>query len=152
MFLQNVIFRQATENDMSQVFELIEELAKFEKMPSEVINSVEGLIEDGFGKNPLFGCLVAEFQHKIIGISVFYYRYSTWKRKRLYLEDIIVTENFRGKGVGKKLFELTIQEAKLQNCTGLQLQVLDWNKSAIQFYENYQLQIDKSWYNASLNF
>lgn len=150
--IENIVLREAQKQDMEMVFGLIKELAEFEKMPLRVNNSIEGLVEDGFGKNPLFGCIVAEYNHTIIGISVYYFRYSTWKRKRLYLEDIIVTEPFRGNGIGKKLFEFTIKKAKELDCSGLQLQVLDWNENAINFYKNYNLQIDTHWYNASIDF
>lgn len=146
------LIREAKTEDMNRVFELVKELSEFEMLTHEVENTVEGLIEDGFGQKPLFGCLVAEYDGIIVGISVYYFRYSTWKRKRLYLEDIIVTEKHRNKGIGKQLFEATIEQAKKLNCSGLQLQVLDWNKNAIAFYESYGLTIDKSWMNAGISF
>lgn len=147
-----VKIREGKKEDIPQVFKLIKELSVFEKLEHEVENTIEGLIEDGFGTNPLYGFIVAENNIKIIGLSLYYFRYSTWKRKRLYLEDIIVNEAFRGQGIGKKLFEFTIQKAKDLGCSGLQLQVLDWNQPAIDFYKSYNLKLDPSWVNASLDF
>lgn len=150
--MQEIQIRDGNKQDIPQVFELIKELAVFEKLEHEVENTVEGLIEDGFGQNPLYGCIVAENNDKIVGLSLYYFRYSTWKRKRLYVEDIIVNERFRGLGIGKKLFQSTITKAKETNCSGLQLQVLDWNKAAIDFYASFGLKLDNTWANASLDF
>lgn len=147
-----VKIREGIKEDIPQVFELIKELADFEKLEHEVQNTIEGLLQDGFGTNPVFGFLVAETKSSIVGLALYYFRYSTWKRKRLYLEDIIVNEPHRGKGTGKMLFEATLQKAKQLDCSGLNLQVLDWNKPAIKFYESYGLTLDSSWVNASLDF
>ena len=94
---------------------------------------------------------VAEFENEIIGISIYYFRYSTWKGKRLYLEDIIVTKKYRGKGVGKLLFEETIEKARQEGCTGLMWQVLEWNQPAIEFYKKYQTKLDGEWINCHLD-
>lgn len=150
--MENTRIREGKKEDIAQVFELIKELAVFEKLEHEVENNIEGLLADGFGKNPLFGFIVAENHEKIIGLSLYYFRYSTWKRKRLYLEDIIVNEAFRGNGIGKKLFEATIEKAKQLHCSGLQLQVLNWNQPAIDFYKGFGLKLDDTWANASLDF
>ena len=105
---------------------------------------------DGFGEKPIYGFFVAERDRLIIGISLYYWRYSTWKGKRLYLEDIIVTETERGKGAGKLLFERTMQFALEENCTGMMWQVLEWNKPAIEFYKKYGVKLDDEWTNCNL--
>ena len=105
---------------------------------------------DGFGPNPIFGFFVVENEDLIVGISLYYYRYSTWKGKRLYLEDIIVTEKERGKGIGKLLFERTMKFTLEQNCTGLMWQVLNWNEPAINFYKKYKAKLDDEWINGHL--
>ena len=150
--MPKVIIRGGTKEDTSQVFGLIKELALFEKAPEEVTNSVEQMEEDGFGKNPIYGIFVAEKSKKIVGISIFYNRYSTWKGKRLYLEDIIVTESERGQGIGKLLMDRTIRHAKDTDCTGMTWQALDWNQPALDFYEKYGASFDEDWVNCHLNF
>ena len=145
-----VTIRQGKKEDVPQIFELIKELAVYERAEHEVENTVTQLIEDGFGEKALFGVVVAEVQEKIVGMSLYYYRYSTWKGKRLYIEDIIVTEDFRGQGIGKQLFEETIRIAKRENCTGLAWMVLDWNEPAINFYLKYGAVMDREWVFVSL--
>jgi GNAT superfamily N-acetyltransferase len=132
------------------VLELIKELAEFEKALHEVSNTVVMLEEDGFGVNPVFGFFVAEEEDQIHGIALYYYRYSTWKGKRLYLEDIVVTHEQRGRGIGKLLFEATMKRVLNENCTGMMWQVLDWNSSAIEFYKRYQTRFDDEWINCHL--
>ena len=105
---------------------------------------------DGFGPNPIFGFFVAENEKTIIGLSLYYWRYSTWKGKRLYLEDIIVTETERGKGIGKLLFDRTMQHALDENCSGMMWQVLDWNEPAINFYRKYGSKMGADWLNCTL--
>ena len=102
-----VTIRWANKNDIPAMMSLIKELALFEKAPNEVINTEERMLHEGFGEIPLFKAFVAEHNHSVIGLSIFYYRYSTWKGKCLYLEDLIVTEARRGEGIGKQLFEKT---------------------------------------------
>lgn len=148
----NFIIRKGVREDIPRVYELVVELAIFEKEPEQVTNTVEKMCEDGFGINPIFEFLVAEFNNEIVGMSLCYYRYSTWKGKRLYLEDLIVTEEMRGKGLGKSLLTETIAMAKASNCTGLMWQVLDWNEPAIKFYEKFGVRFDKGWYNVHLDF
>jgi GNAT superfamily N-acetyltransferase len=106
--------------------------------------------EDGFGPDPVYGFFVAEDGETIIGLSLYYWRYSTWKGKRLYLEDIIVTETERGKGAGKLLFDRTLQQALDENCTGMMWQVLEWNEPAINFYKKYGSKLDSEWVNCNL--
>lgn len=145
-----IVIRKGTIEDVSVTFELIQELASFEKAPTEVTNTIKKMKEDGFGTNPIFEFLVAQIENQIIGTSIFYYRYSTWKGKCLYLEDLIVTEKFRGKKIGSKLFEKTIEFAKQNNCVNLSWQVLDWNESAINFYNKYHTKFDNEWVNCKI--
>jgi GNAT superfamily N-acetyltransferase len=142
--------RVGTKADLPRVLELIKELALYERAPHEVTNSVERMEKDGFGPNPIYGLFVAENAKGIIGISIYYWRYSTWKGKRLYLEDIIVTEKERGSGIGKLLFDRTMQHALDEQCTGMLWQVLDWNEPAINFYKKYNAKLDGEWINCSL--
>jgi GNAT superfamily N-acetyltransferase len=143
--------RSGRKEDIPAVFALVQELALFEKAPHEVDNTVERMLEDGFGKNPVFGFLVAELNGVIVGISLYYFRYSTWKGKRLYLEDIIITEQHRSKGIGKLLFKATMDTAKELNCNGMSWQVLDWNIPAIEFYKKFDANFDQGWINCSLS-
>ena len=123
----NLIIRPATASDMQAVHQLIVELAIYEKAPNEVVNTPEQLIKDGFGNQALFVCFVAELDGQVIGMSLNYVRYSTWKGAVLYLEDLIVTESLRGQGIGKALFQHTLQYARNNGYSRLQWQVLDWN-------------------------
>lgn len=142
--------RQGTKADLPRALELIKELATYERAPHEVTNTVAMMEEDGFGEHPVFGFFVAELEGRVIGLSLYYWRYSTWKGKRLYLEDIIVTESERGKGAGKLLFDRTMQKALEENCTGMMWQVLDWNEPAINFYKKYGAKFDAGWLNCGL--
>jgi GNAT superfamily N-acetyltransferase len=142
--------RKGIEGDLPRTLELVKELAAYERALGEVSNTVQGMKEDGFGKNPIFGFFVAEVDQEIVGVSLYYYRYSTWKGKRLYLEDIIVTERMRGQGIGKLLFEATLHYSLNQNCTGMMWQVLDWNEPAINFYKKYSAKMDGEWVNCTL--
>ncbi|MCS4433778.1 GNAT family N-acetyltransferase [Aquiflexum gelatinilyticum] len=144
--------REGKIEDLPRVLELVKELALYEKAPEQVTNTLEMMQEDGFGPNPIFGLFVAEKNStgEIIGISIFYYRYSTWKGKRLYLEDIVVTETERGHGAGKLLFDRTMLKCIEANCTGMMWQVLDWNTPAINFYQKYGSELDSGWINCNL--
>lgn len=134
------------------MLELIRELAVFERAPDEVTVTLEHFIENGFGKNPVWEAFVAvNDQEEIVGISLYYMRYSTWKGLRLYLEDLIVTESARGKGIGKMLFDQTVAEARNLKLSGMMWQVLDWNEPAIQFYKKYGAELSNEWVNCSLN-
>ena len=144
--------RKGEKADLPDAFRLIKELALFEKAPEEVTNTIEMMEEDGFGANPIYGFIVAEDKGEIVGMSMYYYRYSTWKGKRLYLEDLIVTEKARGTGIGKDLLDRTVEIAKETNCTGVMWQVLDWNTPAIDFYKKYGASLDEEWINCNLNF
>jgi GNAT superfamily N-acetyltransferase len=145
-----ITIRTGTIHDLPRVLELIKELAEYERASHEVINTVALMEKDGFGPNPIFGLFVAETEKGIVGISLFYWRYSTWKGKRLYLEDIVVTENERGKGIGKELFDRTMQHALDEACSGMMWQVLEWNEPALNFYKKYTARLDGEWINCSL--
>jgi GNAT superfamily N-acetyltransferase len=142
--------RTGIESDLPSVLKLIKELALYEKAPNEVTNTIDKMREDGFGRNPIFGFFVAKKLNEIIGISLYYIRYSTWKGKCLYLEDIIVTEKFRGNGVGNLLFEKTKQFAEENNFISINWQVLDWNEPAINFYKKYNSSFDNQWINCRI--
>lgn len=144
--------RKGTKEDLPRILELIRELAVYENAGDQVSNTVEQMEQDGFSKDPVYGFIVAEDNAGIIGTSIYYYRYSTWKGKRLYLEDLIVTESKRGSGAGKALFEETIKIGKETHCTGMMWQVLDWNEPAINFYKKYQTSFDEEWVNCNLEF
>ena len=145
-----VTIRQGKKDDLPQVLELIKELAEYERAAHEVSNTLAMMETDGFGTNPIYGFFVAEEGAIIQGLSLYYYRYSTWKGKRLYLEDIIVTQSQRGKGIGKDLFEVTMKKALDENCTGMMWQVLEWNTPAIEFYKKYNSRLDPEWINCHL--
>jgi GNAT superfamily N-acetyltransferase len=144
------IVRRGSREDLLRALELIKELALYERALDQVTNTVSKMEQDGFGENPIFGFFVAERDSNIVGLSLYYFRYSTWKGKRLYLEDIIVTESERSSGIGKLLFEKTLQFSMEQECTGMMWQVLDWNKPAINFYKKYDARIEGEWLNCSL--
>ena len=145
-----VNIREGKKEDLPQALDLVKELALYEKAPHEVVNTVAMMEEDGFGKHPIFGFFVAENNNRIVGIAIYYWRYSTWKGKRLYLEDIVVTESERGNGIGKLLFDRTIQHTLDTNCSGMMWQVLDWNEPAINFYKKYNAKLDGEWINCGL--
>lgn len=147
----SIIVREGKKEDLPRTLELIRELAEFEKALDEVNNTVEMMERDGFGENPVYGLYVAERDGKIIGIAIYYFRYSTWKGKSLYLEDIIVTEAERGNGIGTLLFDQVVKKARDEKCTQMMWQVLDWNGKAIKFYERYNASFDGQWLNCSLN-
>ena len=142
--------RSGTKDDLPRVLELIKELAEFERAADQVINTVEMLEKDGFGAQPIYGFFVAENSNGIVGLSLFYWRYSTWKGKRLWLEDIIVTQSERGGGIGKQLFDRTMKHTLDEKCSGMMRQVLDWNEPAINFYKKYGAKIGGEWYNCVL--
>lgn len=146
-----VTIRRGVKADLPRVHELVVELATYERAPEQVTNTVAMMEMDGFGPNPVYGFFVAERDGVIVGISLYYYRYSTWKGKRLYLEDIVVTETERGAGIGKRLFDQTLQQCIDDNCTGMMWQVLDWNEPAINFYKKYGAEIGAGWLNCHLD-
>lgn len=148
----SLTIRNAVKADCPRLLELIKELALYEKAPEEVTVSMEEFEDSGFGENPVWWAFVGEYEGEIIGMSLYYIRYSTWKGRRLYLEDIIITESMRGKGFGKDLLDHTIAYAKEQGYSGMMWQVLDWNTPAIDFYKKYNSKFDEEWINVNINF
>ena len=141
----NIEVRKAQKEDMPAVLRLINELAKFENEPDAVEVSVKDLESDGFGDRPLFECFVAEADGEIEGMALFYYRYSTWKGKTVHLEDLVVSEAFRGKGLGGALYAAVINYAKKQGCKRTEWVVLDWNTNAVEFYKNSGATVFDEW-------
>ena len=146
-----ITIRRAEKKDCIRLLELVKELALYEKAPEQVTVSLEHFEESGFGANPVWWAFVAEETNIILGFALYYIRYSTWIGQRMYLEDFIVTETARGKGVGKLLFDALIVEAKEKNFSGIVWQVLDWNEPAINFYKKYNAAFDGEWINCSLD-
>ena len=138
------------QDDCPRLMELVRELALYEKAPEQVIVDEEHFRESGFGPNPVWWAFVAEVNGKVEGFALYYIRYSTWKGQRLYLEDLIVTEEQRGIGLGKLLFDQLIQETKERKLTGMVWQVLDWNAPAINFYKKYNAELTSGWINCSV--
>ena len=147
----SIIIRESVREDVPAMFELIKELALYEKAPEQVTNTIEQMYLDGFGENPIFGTIVSEVDGLVVGMALYYFRYSTWKGKRLYLEDLIVSETMRGQGLGEKLLEAIIEQARKTACTGLMWQVLDWNEPAINFYKKFGARFDEEWLNVHID-
>jgi ribosomal protein S18 acetylase RimI-like enzyme len=155
----SITIRRAVKEDCPRIMELIHELAVYEKAPQEVTVSLEHFIESGFGDKPVWWAFVAEAPSPseraggevILGFALYYIRYSTWKGQRMYLEDLLVTNEARGKGVGKLLMDQLITEAKEKKFSGIMWQVLEWNEPAINFYKKYPVNFDAEWINCSIN-
>ena len=143
--------RVATNQDCPRLLELVNELALFERAPEQVTVTLQEFEDAGFGAKPVWEAYVAEVDGIIVAMALYYVRYSTWKGCRLFLEDLIVTEEFRGKGIGKSLFDRIIVEAKELGFSGMVWQVLDWNEPALNFYKKYEASIEPGWLNASLS-
>ena len=148
----NPLIRPAARADVPRVYQLICELALYEKAREQVETTPAILERDGFGPNPLYQLLVAENDGEVVGMALSYFRYSTWKGKRLYLEDLVVTEAARGHGIGKALLNATIDLARQTNCSGLMWQVLDWNAPAIGFYQKFGVRMETEWNTVHLDF
>lgn len=150
----DIHIRKAVKEDCQHLLELIDELAEYEKAPREVTVTLEHFIESGFGPHPVYWAYVATIQEnaeeRIVAFALYYIRYSTWKGQRMYLEDILVTKDFRGKGIGKMLFDKLIEETRERKLHGITWQVLDWNEPAINFYKKYNARFDPEWINCSL--
>ena len=143
--------RRAIKEDCTRLLELILELAVYEKAPNEVSVSLNEFQEAGFGDNQVWKAFVAVENGIIQGFGLYYIRYSTWKGCRMYLEDLLVTDKMRGKGIGKMIFDRLIQEAVEKEFKGMTWQVLDWNEPAINFYKKYQSDFDAGWLNVALS-
>ena len=144
------IVRKGTSQDVPAAMQLIRELAEYEKAPHEVTATEESMKEDGFGKNPIFEMWVAECNEKIVGLALTYLRYSTWKGKMLYLEDIVVTESMRGQKIGYALFLEICKKVLQDRLNGLIWQVLDWNEPGLNFYRKFNATLDPEWINGKL--
>ena len=146
----NPTVRKGSKNDLPQTLRLVKELAEYEKAPLEVAVTVEEMERDGFGDHPVFDFFVAEAKGEIVGIALYYIKYSTWKGKCVFLEDLIVTEKFRQSGIGKKLFNEVVNVAKAMNARRMEWQVLEWNEPAIRFYKKLNAHLDSEWTNCKL--
>lgn len=137
--------RIGTPSDMPAVLELIQELAIFEREPNAVVVTADDLARDGFGPQPMFGTFVAEMEDKIVGMALYYYRYSTWKGRTIHLEDLIVQAAMRGQGVGEALYAHVLKQAKKDRVRRVEWNVLDWNTPAIAFYEKSGARVLDDW-------
>ena len=147
-----ITIRKAAAADCPRMLELVQELALYERAPNEVTVTLQHFIESGFGSNPVWWAYVAEVGGIIQGFALYYIRYSTWKGQKMYLEDIIVTEEARGKGIGALLMESLIAEAKQKKLNGITWQVLNWNEPALNFYKKFNASFDDEWVNGILDF
>jgi ribosomal protein S18 acetylase RimI-like enzyme len=150
----SITIRTAVREDCPRLLELIQELADYEKAPQEVTVTLAHFADSGFGDKPVWWAFVAETETEsgitIVGFALYYIRYSTWKGQRLYLEDLLVTNSMRGRGVGKLLFDRLIEEAREKQLSAVVWQVLEWNEPAIQFYKKYNSKLESEWINCSL--
>ncbi len=151
-----ITIRKAIQQDCRRIMELVNELAVYEKAPDEITVQFDHFVESGFGENPVWWALVAETTSptglkEVQAFALYYIRYSTWKGQRMYLEDLLVTEKYRGQGIGKLLFNQLIEEAKVKNYNGIAWQVLDWNEPAVNFYKKIgEVKFDGEWINCSV--
>jgi GNAT superfamily N-acetyltransferase len=146
----NINIRRAVKEDCERILELVKELAKYERAAKEVTVTLEHFTESGFGPNPVWWAFVADVDGVVQGFALYYIRFSTWKGQRMYLEDFLVTEEMRGKGLGKLLFDQLLVEAKEKKMNGIQWQVLEWNDTAINFYKKYDATFDPEWINCAI--
>lgn len=142
------VIRKASIEDIPSIHELVGELARYEKGESEFVASTDEYREDF--RNGVFRALVAESGGEVVGMALYYMTYSTWKGKMLYLEDFVVRESHRRMGVGARLFDAFLGEAKGLGCRLVKWQVLDWNKPALDFYEKYRATIEREWWNGKI--
>ncbi|WP_343688483.1 GNAT family N-acetyltransferase [Chitinophaga sp.] len=147
-----ITIRNVRREDCPRLLELIRELAVYEKAPDEVTVTLEQFTDAGFGESPVWKAFAAVDGDQIIGFALYYIRYSTWKGCRMYLEDLLVTESYRGRGIGKLLFDKLLEEAREKRYNGMVWQVLEWNEPAINFYKKYGASFDPEWWNASISF
>ncbi|MBL0234833.1 MAG: GNAT family N-acetyltransferase [Chitinophagaceae bacterium] len=145
-----MLIRRAIKEDCPRLLELVNELAIYEKAPDEVTVTLEHFEASGFGNDPVWWAFVAEENGIVLGFALYYIRYSTWKGQAMYLEDILVTESARGKGIGKLLMEELIREAADKKFNRIIWQVLEWNEPAINFYKKFNANFDPEWVNCSI--
>lgn len=156
--MEDIIIRRAEIDDCPRLLELVQELADYEKAPNEVTVTLEHFKQSGFGSQPVWWAFVATTpdpakpgERIIAGFALYYIRYSTWKGQTMYLEDILVTESMRGKGIGQRLFNQLLEEAREKGFKRMTWQVLDWNEPAIRFYERQGARMDPEWLNAIID-
>lgn len=142
--------RKGESEDLNGALKLIKELAAYEKAPNEVLVTVEQMQNWGFGPEKIFDFFVLLKDSEIIGLALYYYKYSTWKGKCVFLEDIVITEHERKNGYGKLLFDEVVKVAKHEGVERMEWQVLNWNAPAIQFYKKYNAVMDDEWINGKL--
>ena len=148
-----IFIEKAVKEDCEAIMQLVQELAVYEKAPDEVTITMEHFVESGFGEKPVWKAFVAKENGIVKGFALYYIRYSTWKGQRMYLEDLLVTEEMRGKGIGKWLFDKLVAECKSKKYSGLVWQVLDWNEPAINFYKKFEgVKFDSEWVNCNMDF
>src|SRR5262249_46598790 len=141
-----VTIRNATSADTALILEFIRGLAEYERAPQGVVATEEDLLRDGFGPNPKYRCLIAEWENRPAGFAFFFYNYSTWRgQPGLYLEDLFVIPEMRGKGIGKALLQKIAEIAVSENCYGVRWMVLEWNEPAIKFYESLRAETLGDW-------
>ena len=150
--MDKVIIREANRSDAKAIHGFIVELATFEKAPNEVKVTVEELAEDGFGPDPAYKCIVAEIDDNVVGFALYYMRYSTWKGRCVYLEDFLIKKEMRSQGIGDLLFKEILAISEKLNVRLITWQVLDWNESAIRFYDKYKAVYDGEWLNGKILF
>lgn len=150
--MNEIKIRRAVKQDCPRLLELIKGLALYEKAPNEVTVTLEHFEESGFGEHPVWWAFVAEENNHIHGFALYYIRYSTWKGQRLYLEDIYVDPEMRGRKIGAMLFERLIEEGKERKLHGMVWQALEWNEPALNFYRKYNATFDNEWVNCSIDF
>lgn len=146
----NYTIRKAVKGDVPAILTLVKELAAYEKAPDAVEVTLEEMEADGFGPNAIYSAFVAENEGEIMGMALYYTKYSTWKGKAIYLDDIIVNEKYRRYGIGGKLFEEVVKVCKEMGVRKIDWQVLHWNEPAINFYEKYNTVFDNEWINCTL--
>ncbi|GEO09294.1 GNAT family N-acetyltransferase [Segetibacter aerophilus] len=149
--MENILIRRAVKEDCSRILELVRELAVFEKAPDEVTVSLKHFEESGFGEAQVWWAFVAELNEVVQAFALYYIRFSTWKGQRMYLEDLLVTEELRGRGIGSLLFDELFKEAKKKKLNGIVWQVLEWNEPAIKFYKKLNASFDAEWVNCSVS-
>ncbi len=141
----SIVIRKGEKRDMPAILELIRELAIFEKEPDAVVVTVDDLERDGFGQSPLFHTFIAEVEGVVVGMALYYYRYSTWKGKTIHLEDLVVKEAMRGSGLGSALYKEVIAQGQHEKVRRIEWNVLDWNTPAIDFYLKSGAKVFDDW-------
>jgi GNAT superfamily N-acetyltransferase len=149
---EEIIIRRGIETDVPAALELVKELAVFENAPDAVKVTPEEMTKAGFGRDKIFEFFVAEYAGVVVGLALYYYKYSTWKGRCLYLDDLIVTSSYRGRGIGKQLIEAVLRTGREQGVRRAEWQVLDWNKDAIDFYRSFGVVLDEEWINCHYYF